>query len=287
MSVEPGRSVRVVVMRRLLALRVAALSLAVVSLACASLSVEDEKRLGVEAQRQVRQQFDMVRDRVIVQYIRNLGAELVAAGEPSPFDFRFYVVEDDSINAFALPGGALYVNTGTILKAKDVSELAGVLAHEIGHVTARHLADLYPKQRAVGLGVNIISIAAAILTGNPYVANAASMGSQVAAQAYLASFGQDAERESDSLAVATLIRANYDPNGMVTFFHTLMKETEGGLRVDFLSSHPATDERISLVEADIRAKEPLPRGVRRNDGGRLQIIQKRINLVIGTDADAR
>jgi predicted Zn-dependent protease len=271
-------------MRRVPVSRWTLVVLIALSTACQTLSVEDEKRLGVEAQRQVREQFDMVRDRVIVAYIRDLGAHLVAAADPSPFDFRFYVVEDDAINAFALPGGALYVHTGTILKAKDISELAGVVAHEISHVTARHVAGLYPKQRAAGIGVSIISIAAAILTGNPYIANATSLGGQVAAQAYLSTFSQDAELEADHLAVETLIRANYDPNGMVTFFDTLKKESEGGLRIEFLSSHPATDERIAGVGAAIRAHGPLPR-LRRNDG-KLKIIQDRIELVIGTDSDA-
>jgi predicted Zn-dependent protease len=178
-----------------------------VALACSTLTVNEEKELGVEAQRQVREQFDLVRDRVIVNYVRDLGADLVKASGPSPFEFRFYVVEDDSINAFALPGGAIYIHTGTILKAEDASELAGVVAHEIGHVTARHVAELYPKQRAAGIGVSLLSMIAAILTGNTYIANAAGLGSQVAAQAYLATYTQEAENESDQLAVETLIRA--------------------------------------------------------------------------------
>ncbi len=256
-------------------------------LACGTLSVEEEKQLGTEAQRQVRDQFDMVRDRVVVNYVRDLGAKLVDAADPTPFRFRFYVVEDEAINAFALPGGAIYVHTGTIMKAKDVSELAGVVAHEIGHVTARHVAELYPKQRAASLGVNFISILVAILTGNPYITNAAGLGGQVAAQSYLATFTQDAELEADMLAVESLIRAGYDPHGMVTFFETLKREADHGLALpQFLSSHPATDERIATVRAAIRAREPLP-PLRRDDGGKLEIIQRRIDLIIGTDPDAR
>jgi predicted Zn-dependent protease len=256
-------------------------------LACGTLSVEEEKDLGTQAQRQVREEFDMVRDRVVVNYVRDLGAKLVDASDPSPFRFRFYVVEDDAINAFALPGGAIYVHTGTVMKAEDVSELAGVVAHEIGHVTARHVAELYPKQRAANLGINFLAILAAILSGNPYITNAAGLGGQVAAQAYLATFTQDAELESDMLAVEALIRAGYDPHGMVDFFEILKQEAEHGLQMpDFLSSHPATNERIATVRAAIRAREPLP-PLRRDDGGKLEIIQKRIDLIIGTDPDAR
>ena len=259
----------------------------VLALACATLTVEEEKQLGIEAQRQVRERFDLVRDRVIVHYVRELGADLVEAAGPSPFEFRFYVVEDEAINAFALPGGAVYVHTGTILKAEDASELAGVIAHEIGHVTARHVAELYPKQRAAGLGVNLLAVLAAILTGNTYIANAAGLGGQIGAQAYLATFTQEAELEADRLAVETLIRAGYDPNGMVDFFEILQRETEtGGLRMpQLLSSHPATRERIAGVRREIRRREPLP-SLRRVDRGELRIIQKRIGLIIGTDPDA-
>ncbi len=259
----------------------------VLALACATLTVEEEKQLGIEAQRQVRERFDLVRDRVIVHYVRELGADLVEAAGPSPFEFRFYVVEDEAINAFALPGGAVYVHTGTILKAEDASELAGVIAHEIGHVTARHVAELYPKQRAAGLGVNLLAVLAAILTGNTYIANAAGLGGQIGAQAYLATFTQEAELESDRLAVETLIRAGYDPTGMVDFFEILQRETEtGGLRMpQLLSSHPATRERIAGVRLEIRRREPLP-ALRRVDRGELRIIQKRIGLIIGTDPDA-
>ena len=252
-------------------------------LACTTLSVQEEKKLGTQAQREVREHFDLVRDRIVVNYVREIGAKLVEAARPSPFTFRFYVVEDEAINAFALPAGALYVNTGTIQKAKDVSELAGVMAHEIGHVTARHVAQLYRRQRNTGLAAQIVPLIIGILTGSSIAANAAGLGSSVAATAYLSTYSREAETEADRLAVETLVPAGYDPNGMVTFFDTLKQEAEGGLRMpQMLSSHPATDERIDAVASEVRRREPLP-PVRRDDSGKLQIIQRRIDLILGTD----
>jgi predicted Zn-dependent protease len=279
MSLRPG--VRV-------ALRaLTAAGIAVAAAGCGTLSIEEEKQLGHEAQRQVRQHFQMMRDRVVVNYVREIGDRLVAASDPSPFDFRFYVVEDPEINAFALPAGAIYVHTGTILKAKDVSELAGVIAHEIGHVTARHVANLYRRQRNTGVVANVVTLIVAIVTGNPYVANAAQLGTAVAATAYTSQFTREAERESDRLAVEAMIRAGYDPDGLVTFFATLQKEAQtGGLAMpQVLSSHPATDERIQTVRAHIASKGAVP-GLRRDDGGRLQIIKERIELIIGTDVES-
>jgi predicted Zn-dependent protease len=195
-------------------------------------------------------------------------------------------VEDEAINAFAIPGGAIYVHTGTIQKAKDVSELAGVMAHEIAHVTARHVAHLYRRQRNTGVAAQLATILVAILSGNPYITNAANLGTSVLGTAYLSTFTRQAESEADALAVETLIRAGYDPDGMVSFFHTLKKESEAGMQLpQFLSSHPATDERIASVRAMIQRHRPLP-ALKRGDGGKLEIIQQRIELIIGTDPDS-
>jgi predicted Zn-dependent protease len=254
--------------------------------ACTTLSVEEEKQLGHQAQREVRGHFQMMRDKVVVNYVRDLGAKLASSAGPTPFEFRFWVVEDEEINAFALPGGAIYVHTGVLTKAKDVSEVAGVLAHEMGHVTARHVAKLYRRQRNTGIGAQVLAMAIAILTGNPYIANAGGMASGVAATAYLNTYTRDAEREADARGVDTLVRAGYDPRGMMSFFQTLQHESEGrGMKPpQFLSSHPATEERIQNVAAAIRAKH-LSDDLKRTDNGKLEIIQERIRLVVGTDTD--
>jgi predicted Zn-dependent protease len=268
--------------RRPLTLALAMLVLATPS--CGTLTIEEEKQLGRQAQREVQDRFQLFRDRVVVNYVRQLGRNLVAGAAPSPFDFRFYVVEDENINAFAVPGGAIYVNTGLILEARDASELASVLAHEAGHVTARHVAQLYRRQRNTGVGANLVSLAIAILSGNPYLANAGQLATGVAATAYTSTFTRDAEREADRLAVETMINAGYDPYGMLAILETLHRqEGGGGSMLEFLNSHPATDERLASVRADI-ASRTLPGSLRRDDRGKLEIIQERIRLLMGTDA---
>jgi predicted Zn-dependent protease len=256
-----------------------------VLLACGTLPVDEEKKIGHQVQRQVRERFQLMRDRVVVNYVRQLGADLVESAHPSPFEIRLYVVEDEEINAFAIPGGAIYVHTGVLLQAKDASEVAGVIAHEIGHVTARHFAQSYNRQRNTGVGAQVATIAIAILTGNPYITNAGGLVTDIAASSYLHTYTREHERESDQLAVETLVRAGFDPQGMVDFFETMQKEAEGGFRLpQFLSSHPATEERLANVKGMIQARQPLP-PVRRDDGGKLEIIQERIRLIAGTDAD--
>lgn len=256
---------------------------------CGPLGVQQEKQMGRQAQRQMRAENTLLRDLVTVNYIRELGAKLVAAARPTPFDIRFYVVEDDDLNAGAYPGGTIIIHTGIIQAAKDVSELASVLAHEISHVTDRHFAKRYNKSRNTGVVAQAAVIAAGILTGSQQVANAASLGTQIAGKAYLAGYSREDESAADTLAIETLVKAGYDPEGMVRFFDFLQQEQGGGGGPGFLMTHPSAADRAertrALVAAAIAA-EP-ERRFKRDDGGKLEIIQRRLELIIGTDFDVR
>src|SRR5215468_9856054 len=249
--------------------------LALVSIGCGTLSIPEEQSLGRQMAAEVRRELVFVNDPVIVGYVRNLGESILRAAGPQPFEYRFYVVESDEINAFAGPAGYIYVHTQTILAARNASELAGVIAHEIGHVQRRHIANNYNRQRNTQIGYRAAVLAAALLGGGA-AATAASLGGGLAATAYLNSFGRDAEMEADSFAVDTMPRAGYDPNGLVTFFETLQREA--GDHSDFLSSHPATADRAEAARAQIAAHPP-PEGLIVDDNGRLEIIQRRIELL--------
>lgn len=245
--------------------------------ACGPISVQQERQLGSQVARQARQELPFVRDRVVVGYVRSIGEDIVQAAGPQPFDYHFYVVDDPDINAFAAPAGYIYVHTGTILAARDVSELAGVIAHEVGHVARRHIAKNYNRQRNTGI-VYQLGVLAASLFGGGYAGQAASVGGSIAAQAYLNDFSREDERDADAFGVAVLPRAGYDPNGLVTFFETIQRESGAG--GGFLSSHPATTERIRNTRAMIR-KIDLDETLRRDDGGKLELIHRRIRLLTG------
>ena len=253
---------------------------------CGTLSQEKEEQIGHAVQREVRQSHQLMRDRIIVNYVRQMGDDLVAASEPTDFEIRFYVVEDEDINAFVIPGGAIYVTTGTILAAENAAQLAGVIAHEIGHVTERHFAENYRADRNTGLAVNVVGLAAAVLTGSPLIANSANLASSVAAAAYTTSYGREAEREADRRAVEALVRAGYDPSQYIRFFEILQAQHSSAFYVpQFLRSHPVEVERMELARSQILEMETSP-GLRTDDGGKLEIIQRRVELVVGTDSDS-
>jgi predicted Zn-dependent protease len=249
-----------------------------VLLACGTLSIPQERKLGEQSNREIRSQVKLLRDRVVHDYVSSLGAKIVAAAGPQPFEYEFYVVEDDQINAFALPAGYIYVHTETILKARNVSELAGVMGHEVGHVARRHIAHNYNRQRNTGL-LHQVAVIGAGVAGGSAAAGAVNLLGGIAGVAYLNTFGREAEADADAFAVDVLPKAGYDPRGLVTFFDTLAREGGSG-GPSFLSSHPAPKDRIQATSARIAAAH-LPADLDVSDGGRLEIIQARIRLLVG------
>lgn len=248
---------------------------------CATPSVVDEQQLSHRFEAEVRAQYRLVTDDVVVAYIEGIGARIVAAAGPQPFAYRFAVIDDPEINAFAGPAGHVYVNTGTILGARTVAELAGVVAHEVGHVVGRHVAENYGKQRAANVGRRAAVLGGGLVFGQAG-ATAASLATGLGLATVLNSFGREAEREADDFAVQVLPRAGYDPNGLPSFFETMI--AQGGPSAPaFLSSHPAPEDRLAATRAAIDA-QGLAAGLRTDDGGRLEIIQRRIELLTGEGA---
>ena len=257
----------------------AALALALFALTgCASVpSIEREKRLAAQIEQQVKKEFVFLNDPIINNYITGIGEELLAAAGPQPFAYTFSVVDDEAVNAFATLGGGIYVHTGIILEMGNVSELAGVMAHEIAHIAKRHSAQKLARQENAQFLQRALVLATGVRTGSRAAVDAVSGLTGISALAYLNSFGRDAEREADAFAVELLPRANYHPLGVVTGFEALKSHSRGA---SFLSSHPATVERIASARAKV-AEATLAPTLRVNDSGRLEVIQYRIRCLTG------
>lgn len=217
-----------------------------------ALSELDEKRLGRDFILKARRAMTFIEDPELTQYITRLGSRIAGAGDEPATDFRFYLIQDGSLNAFAVPGGHIAVFTGLIMATRSEAELASVLAHEVAHVTQHHLARMIEGQKYQGLKM-LGALAAAILLGGQagqaavVTANASAIENQL-------EYSRSFEQEADAIGIQTLARAGYDPRGMPAFFERLQRWSrvyDTGAP-EFLRTHPLTTDRIadSKVRAD-------------------------------------
>src|SRR5688572_5788811 len=211
-------------------------------------SVQDDVKLGQEASAEVRKQLPMLNDNRVDDYVEDVGQRLVQA-IPAEFQHRefrysFDVVNQKEINAFALPGGPMYLHRGMIESAKSEGEMAGVMAHEISHVALRHGTAGAGKSQAPAILGTIGQIAGAILGGT--AGAVLSTGAQVGAGLKIAQYGREYERQADILGAQILARAGYDPREMANMFKTIEAQGGGG-GPEWMSSHPNPGNRYNAI----------------------------------------
>ncbi len=233
----------------------------------AFMSEDDEKRIGAEEHPKMLDEFGGAYDDDALQaYVNRIGKDLASHSEFPNLDFQFFVLNDDRVNAFALPGGYIYVSRGLVTLAEDEAELAGVIGHEIGHVTARHSAQRYSAAMATNIGLTAVGILGQVLGAPPGVGNAVSFGAQAALQSY----SRAQELEADRLGARYMSRAGYDPSGLTDFFAKLDAQGKIAARQagrtgdDFsiMSTHPRTTDRIE--QAARLAETSRPPNARRS-----------------------
>jgi predicted Zn-dependent protease len=237
-------------MRRTLTLGLVAGS---VGLSGCAVSQQQELQMGRQYAAEINRQLPIVTDPAITRYINQLGNRIQRQPGNRDIPYTYYVVNIDQINAFAIPGGHVYVNRGLVERTDNLAELAGVVAHEIGHVEERHSAEMLERMQAAQAGVAIASV---LLGGQPQGVAGAAV--DVGAQAYFAHHSRDAENEADAVAVRLLPGAGIDPAGIVTFFKELVAERERSPSQleQWFSTHPLTEERIAHVRELIRQVPP-------------------------------
>ena len=216
------------------------------------LSPEFERRLGQAFLSQVRRQADIISDPEINTYIESIGYQLVSQSDNNEQQFTFFVINDHLINAFAAPGGIVGINSGVILNSDSESELAGVMAHEIAHVTQKHMARSVEMSKKMSIPTLAAMLGAILIaTQNPDAGQAALMAVQgVSAQAQI-NFTRNNEQEADRIGIQLLARSGFDPRGMTGFFRKLQQSSRYSAQApEFLRTHPLTTRRI----ADARAR---------------------------------
>jgi beta-barrel assembly-enhancing protease len=218
-------------------------------------SPDDDVKLGREVAAQAEKEFTIVSDRDVANYISVLGQRLVAkAPNENKFPFTFKVVDEKSINAFALPGGPIYVHRGAIEAADNEAQIAGVIGHEIGHVILRHGTNQASKGQLLGG----ISGALGGLLGGSKGGQIASVAGSFAASSVLLKYSRDAETQSDIMGTQILYDTGYPPRAMAEFFDKLAKEHKGSSIEQFFSNHPIPENRVANVNAEIRRIGPEP-----------------------------
>src|SRR5215470_1160501 len=211
-------------------------------------SLEKEIALGKSLAQEVERSSKLIDDPVVTEYVNRVGQNLVRNSD-AKVPFTIKVIDSDEVNAFALPGGFFYVNSGLILRAQEESELAGVMAHEISHVTARHGTC----QATKGELMQLASIPAMIFIPYTWAGYAMYQGLNMAIPLTFLKFSRDAEREADFLGIQYMYKAGYDPNAYVTFFERIQadeKRRPGTIPKAF-STHPPTPERIENTQKEI------------------------------------
>jgi len=212
-----------------------------------AVSTQEELQLGAQYSSEINRQLPIITDATVQRTINLLGDQIARYGRRG-IDYTFFVVNSNQVNAFAVPGGYVYVNRGLIERTRNWSELAGVLAHEIGHVEERHGVEQLERQNQANLGLNLAYV---LLGRAPSGVERAAI--QVGGSAIFARYSRDAENEADRVAIPLLLSARVNPNGLVSMFETLMAEQRSrpSSVETWFSTHPTTEDRIDNTRREI------------------------------------
>jgi beta-barrel assembly-enhancing protease len=259
--------------------------------ATAAVSLEDEYRAGLGWFSQIRQSGQILEDPEVSDYIQQIGHSLSSRAEEGQHQFYYFVLKDPVVNAFAMPGGFIAIQSGLILATRNENELAGVMAHETAHVTQRHLVRQLIDQSHAGLMSTAAMLAAILLgatagRGDPSAMEGAILATQSAAIQHQINYTRASEYEADRIGIGTMARAGYDPLGMASFFEYLGGSGPEPSRisaVQFLIDHPLPADRIA--EARNRAQQ-IGR-VRHADSLSYRLMRERLRSLTGNPQGAR
>ena len=258
--------------RRPLGRRWPALLVLAASASCA-VSQQQEVALGTDYAGQLAQELPLVKDPAVVRYITNLGNSLAQATDTRGLAWHFTVVDSREINAFAVPGGWIYVNRGLIERAQNLSQLAGVLGHEIGHVTRRHSVQQMQQAQGANAGLALLCTLTKVCesgTGQAAI--------NVGGSALFAKFSRSDEQEADAEAVRTVVKAGIHPEGIPGMFRILIGERERNPNAleAFFATHPLAEDRIAETEALIAAYSASELRALRKDAASFQTFRRRL-----------
>jgi len=216
------------------------------------ITIQEEEEMSRKVMKVIIENYELINDPMIVNYINEMGQKVVSALPPQPFEYHFYVIKNDDYNAFATPAGHVFVNSGLLEAMENEEELAGILSHEIAHVVCRHISQKIERAQKIGIAT-LAGIAAGILLGvggSAAAANAVTIGSAAAGQSLELSYSRDDEFQADQIGLICLTEAGYNGKGLLSMLQKLRsKRWFGPDQIPtYLSTHPGTEERMSNID---------------------------------------
>ena len=203
-----------------------------------AVTLQEERELGEQVLRQVQRRWQFVQDPAVNNYVNRIGKRILQSLDPQPFEYRFFVLNTQDVNAFAVPGGYVFINSGLILLVENEDELVSVICHEIGHVVARHIAKRSEQGQKISL-VSLGALLAAILVGGP-AAGAITTTTLAASQTAMLKYSREDEEEADYLGLKFMMRAQYDTRCLITMLKKFRRITgpASGDPPAYLLTHP-------------------------------------------------
>ena len=225
------------------------------------ITTEEEKKLGKRVLLEMEKKVEWIRDPTLQVYVDKIGHSLMKEIGSTPFDFKFHVVKGTEPNAFAIPGGHIFLTSGLIVLAENDQEVAGVVSHEISHVTGRHISQLIERSKRLNIASLVAMIAGALLGGGGTASEAIATTAMATAEAITLKYTRENETDADQNGLRLLVRAGYDPDGLITFLHKIYRIslTSSPMIPVYLSTHPSIENRISFLENLLRMG-PKPQG---------------------------
>ena len=246
------------------------------------ITIQEEEELSQEFMRMVRQRFQFILDPLLVNYVNDIGQKILSEMPPQPFAYRFYIIRNEVYNAFAGPGGNIFIHSGLMEAMENEDELAGILAHEITHVASRHISHKLDRSSKIGLATLAGMVAGILLgvAGAGAAANAVSVGSMAAGQSAALSYSRQDEMQADELGIRYLTDAGYSGAGLLTMLKKIRdRQWFGSEEIPtYLMTHPAVEERIAYLGTWI---ESNPDAVSAPGTGRTEFERMRTRLVAG------
>ena len=243
------------------------------SLAACGVSTQQEVQMGASYSDQIAKEMPLLRDPEATQYINVLGDSLAKVTDQRDLEWHFTIVDSKEVNAFAVPGGWIYVNRGLIERATSMSQVAGVIGHEIGHVTNRHSIKQMQKAQGANIGVSLACILTRVCNSG-----LGQTAIDVGGGALFAKFGRNDEAEADAEGVKTMIRAGIDPRGIPEMFRILLderKDRPAGVDAWF-ATHPMEEDRIAATNAIIAQYPPAQLQGLTRDSPRFQEFKRHL-----------